>query len=215
MSDSTQKNIKLTVWALVAVMVVFIVGVTHKILSPRIMSKHELSANGAIVFDKPRIIPEFNLIDQQGQAFTKEQLKGQWTLVFFGFTTCPDICPTTLASLSKVYGKLNDDIRDKTQIVLLSVDPARDTPEKLEEYVGFFNKNFVGVTGDFFEVKSLADKLNVAFNKVVTGDDYTIDHSAHLVLINPYGDYHGIFKPPFELARLKVTYQSIVSSFRH
>lgn len=212
-SAEQNKNITKTVLVLVSIMILLVGGFFYKITSPRIISNQELAANGAIVFDKPRIIPDFELVDHRGQPFTLEQFRSKWTLVYFGFTSCPDICPTTLAQLSQVYSKLDDTIREQVQVVLVTVDPARDTEDKLKLYMGHFNPDFVGVTGEFLPIKKLADKLNVAFNKVVTGDDYTVDHSGHLVLINPYGHYHGIFKPPFELARLKLTLQSIVASF--
>lgn len=208
-----KKGIGKTVIALVCVMLIFVAGFFHKLTSPRILNKEELALNGAVVFDKGRIIPDFALIDHNGEPFTLENLKGKWSLIYFGFTHCPDICPTTFATLSKVYSQLEDDIKDQTQVILLSVDPARDTPEKLKAYVGHFNEDFIGVTGEFLPILKLSGNLNVAFNKVVTGDDYTVDHSGHLVLMNPYGHYHGIFKPPFKLSALKLTYQSIVSSF--
>lgn len=210
-----RRNIKRTVGFLLAFIGVVIGLFLHKFLSPRVLSPQELAVNGAIVFDKPRIIPPFELVDQRGAPFTLERLQGKWTVMFFGFTTCPDICPTTLATLSQWYKTLDADIKAKTQVAMVSVDPARDTAEKLAVYMQHFDADFIGVTGEFLPIKTLTDQLNVAFNKVTLESDYTIDHSAHLVLINPYGHYHGIFKPPFQLGQLKTTYQSIVTSFRH
>lgn len=209
------RNIRRTIGFLLAFICVVIGLFVHKFLSPRILSPQELAVNGAIVFEKPRIIPEFALLDQRGAPFTLERLHGKWTVMFFGFTTCPDVCPTTLATLSQWYKTLDQDIKAKTQVVMVSVDPARDTPEKLAGYMQHFEADFIGVTGEFLPIKTLTDQLNVAFNKVMLESDYTVDHSAHLVLINPYGHYHGIFKPPFQLGQLKTTYQSIVTSFRH
>ncbi len=211
-----RRRVLRTVAVVLGFIALVIVLFLNKFLSPRIMSPEELALNGAVVFEKPRIIPPFQLVDHRGEDFTLEQLQGKWTLMFFGFTTCPDICPTTLATLSQWYKKLDDDIRDKTQVILLSVDPGRDTPEKLATYVGHFDPTFIGVTGEFLPVKTLSDQLNVAFTKVMLDDaNYTVDHSSHLVLINPYGHYHGIFKPPFQLGQLKTTYQSIVTQFAH
>lgn len=194
-------------------MALFLGLTLNKLLSPRVLSEQELAANGAIAFAKPRIIKPFELVTHRGEAFTLEDLQGQWTLVFFGFATCPDICPITLASLSRLQKALDENIAEQTQVLLVTVDPARDTPELLGPYVEHFNEEFTGVTGEFLQIKQLADNLNVAFNKVVTGEDYTVDHSANIVLINPYGHYAGFFRPPFELARLKLTYQSIVTAF--
>ncbi|MBC6906184.1 SCO family protein [Saccharophagus sp. K07] len=214
-SELQQRNILRTVGWLVFLILVVIALFLHKFFSPRVMSPQELSINGAVVFEKPRIIPPFELVDHTGAPFTLERLQGKWTVIFFGFTTCPDICPTTLATLSQWYKKLDGDIKKNTQVVMLTVDPARDTAEKLSAYMKHFDPDFIGVTGEFLPIKTLTDQLNVAFNKVVIGEDYTVDHSGHLVLINPYGHYHGIFKPPFQLGQLKSTYQSIVVSFRH
>ncbi len=211
-SDQT-RSIRRTVTVLVSVMVLFVGGFFYKISQPRILNNVDLATNGAIVFNKGRIIPDFELINHDGEPFTLDSMRGQWTLVYFGFTSCPDICPTTFATLSQVYSKLDAKIKEQVQIVLITVDPARDTEDKLKLYMNHFHSDFVGVTGDFIAIRKLTDKLNVAFSKVVTGDDYTVDHSGHLVLINPYGHYHGIFKPPFSLARLKLTLQSIVASF--
>ena len=210
------RRVLLTVAALVAFIALIMLLFLNKFLSPRIMSPQELAINGAVVFDKPRIIPPFNLVDHRGEDFTLEQLQGKWTVMFFGFTTCPDICPATLAILSQWHKKLDDNIRAKTQVVMVSVDPVRDTPEKLMGYMNHFDKSFIGVTGEVLPIKTLTDQLNVAFNKVMLGEsDYTVDHSSHMVLVNPYGHYHGIFKSPFQLGQLKTTYQSIVTQFPH
>jgi protein SCO1 len=214
-ASTQQRRVVRTVLGILLFILVMMGLFLNKFLAPRALSPQELATNGAVVFDKPRIIPPFQLVNHRGQPFTLEQLQGKWTLVFFGFTSCPDICPTTLATLSQWYKKLDEDIAAQTQVVMLTVDPARDTPEVLAAYMGHFNPDFVGVTGDFLTIKTLTDQLNVAFNRVVTGSDYTVDHSSHLVLINPYGHYHGIFKPPFQLGQLKMTYQSIASTFDH
>ncbi|ABD79309.1 SCO family protein [Saccharophagus degradans] len=212
-TNKQQKGIKYTVIAAVAFMVIVLSLFMNKILQPRILSDQQLRANGAIEFDTARIIRDFNLVDQNNQPYTLEALKGKWTLIYFGFTHCPDICPTTLMQLSKVVNSLEPEIKANTQVLMVTADPARDTPEKLKIYIEHFNKDFNAITGEFLAVKRLAGDLNVAFNKVMLDNgDYTIDHSGNLILINPHGHYHGFFKPPFELAKLKLTYQSIVSS---
>lgn len=208
-----KKGILKTVFILLAIVSVLLAGFLHKMLSPRVLSETELRLNGAIQFEKPRIVRDFQLLDQNNQPFTKENLKGKWSIVFFGFTHCPDICPTTMAKLNQVYKKLDSDVAEQTQVILVSLDPARDTPKKLKEYVSFFNADFVGVTGDFMEIMKFTRDTNIAFKKVVQGDDYTVDHSSNIVLFNPYGDYHGFFKAPHELAKLKLTFTSIVKTF--
>lgn len=219
-----QEQINKRIWLTVIAILIFICMVLglflNKMFSPRIMSVDELRINGAIVFENPRIIKDFDLLDHHGKPFNLDSLSGHWTFVYFGFTHCPDICPTTLADLNRVVGQLSPDIAGKTEVVMVTVDPARDTVDILNQYVPFFNKNFSGVTGEFLPIRSLAANLNVAFNKVALNGkdintDYTIDHTGNLILINPKGHYHGFFKPPFELAKLKTTYQSIVTTYDH
>ncbi|WP_041522000.1 SCO family protein [Gilvimarinus agarilyticus] len=211
----TRRGIRFTVIGCIVFMVVLLTLLINKLTTPRIMSADELRLNGAIVFDTPRRFDDFTLLNHKGEPFTRDDFVGQWSLVFFGFTHCPDICPTTMAELDRLVSKLPDDIADDTQVVLVSLDPARDTPDVLSEYVGYFDPEFIGVTGDFLTLRRFANQVNVAFNKVTIGDDYTVDHSGNIVLINPRGDYHGFFKPPFELAKLKATYSSIQQSFEH
>ena len=213
-SDSQKRGIWITVASIIAIIVLFMSLFMNKMLSPRILSNTELLVNGAIVFEKPRIINDFKLSDHKNNEFTLAGLKNKWALVYFGFTHCPDICPTALSDLNRLLSKMDEEFASQTQVIMVSVDPARDTPEVLNGYVNYFNKDFVGVTGEFVETMKLAQNLNVAFNKVVTDDGYTVDHTGNLILINPMGHYHGFFKPPFELARLKLTLQSIQKSSR-
>lgn len=211
-SKKQKRGIWLTVVVISILITMMLAGFIHKINSPRVLSLEELKINGLYVLDRPRVLSDFELVDHKGQAFGREQLQGKWSLVFFGFTHCPDICPTTMALLNKLVTDLNGDILDQTQVVLVTADPARDTVEKLSEYVPFFNPGFTGVTGDFLTIKRLGNQLNVPFVKVPQGDSYTIDHGGQVVLINPRGDYHGFFSTPIDLARMKLTYQSIVSA---
>lgn len=209
-----RKRIIVTVTILVALMAIFLGLHVNQLLSPKVLSKAELSELGAVEFDNPRIIPPFDLINQHEEPFGLANLEGQWTLMYFGFATCPDICPMALATLARMVDILDADIGDNTQIALVSVDPARDTPEVLTDYMAHFNPDFIGVTGEFLSMKRLADSLHVAFNRVVTGDDdYTVDHSGNLVIVNPYGHYHGFIRPPFEPARLKLALESMATAF--
>ncbi|MEP5765489.1 MAG: SCO family protein [Halieaceae bacterium] len=209
--DPRTRNIQLTVLGLLLLIGIVVAGFVNKISQPRVMTPSELRLNGAFMFDTPRALPEFSLVDHQGQPFTVEQLRGHWTLVFFGFTHCPDICPTTMAFLGGFMEALQGlPEADDTRVVMVTVDPARDDAERLAQYVPYFNPEFTGVTGDFFDIHRFATALNTPFRKVPgQGEDYQVDHSANLVLINPRGDYHGFFTAPLDLAKLKVTYRSV------
>ena len=210
-ADPRARNIKLTVLGLLVFIAIVVGGFVNKISQPRVMTPSELKINGAYMFETPRALPEFELTDHHGKTFTLDNLRGQWTLVFFGFTHCPDICPTTMALLSQFMEKL-DGLPEQTdtQVVMVTVDPARDDVEQLSLYVPYFNPAFLGVTGDFLDVHRFATSLNTPFRKVPgQGENYQVDHSANVVLINPRGDYQGFFKAPLDLAKLKVSYRSV------
>lgn len=143
----------------------------------------------------PINIGEFELYDQNAKVIGNAQLKDTWSLVFFGFTYCPDVCPTTLAELNQVAAKLGD---NTPQIVLLSVDPERDTPEQLKSYIEYFNPAFQAWSGEQGQISNLAKTMHIFFDKQPLGDSYTMDHSSQVVLVNPQGQYAGFFPPPLK-----------------
>jgi protein SCO1/2 len=206
-----QKNrIRMTIAILIAFILLVVYGFSWRMNQPVIMSKEQLQINGAIVLDKPRIFSDFELEDHRGEVFNLDRMKGIWTIVFFGFTHCPDICPTTLAMLNETYSKLKDSEKELLQVVMISLDPERDTVEKLAEYVPYFNPEFTGVTGNKHLIRRLTAELNVAYNQVpLSGDDYTVDHSTQLILVNPMGHYHGFFKAPHTEITMRSTWRSI------
>jgi protein SCO1/2 len=210
------RGVRITVAAIVAFMVVVVGGFIYRIQQPRIMTSAEMKINGLYLLETPRNFGELALTDHNGKAFTRDNLEGHWTLVFFGFTYCPDVCPTTMSFLNQLMGELEGTEVEDTQVVMVTVDPARDTVEQLAGYVPFFNPDFLGVTGDFLDIHRFATALNTPFRKVPgQGEEYLVDHSANVVLINPRGDYHGFFKPPLDLAKMKLTYRSARASWEH
>lgn len=209
---SQARNIKLTVVGVLVFIAFIVAGFVHRISLPRMMTEAEMKANGLYLHEVPRDLGEFSLIDHHGQPFTPQRLEGQWSLLFFGFTFCPDICPTTMAFLNKFTASLEGTEAQETQVVMVSVDPARDTVDQLATYVPYFNADFLGVTGEFLDIHRFATALNTPFRKVPgQGEDYQVDHSANIVLINPRGDYHGFFKAPQDLAKMKVTFRSAIA----
>ncbi len=206
------RGIRFTVLAIVIFMAVVVAGFVYRIQQPRVMTEAEMKVNGFYMLEKPRNFGEFTLVDHNGKPFTRDRFLGRWTLVFFGFTYCPDICPTTMAFLNEFVGQLEGTEAEETAIVMVSVDPARDTVEQLATYVPYFNPDFTGVTGEFLDIHRFATALNTPFRKVPGQDDnYLVDHSANVVLINPRGDYHGFFKAPLDLAKMKVTYRTALT----
>ena len=121
-----------------------------------------------------------------------------------------------MAFLDRFVGELEGTEAEDTKVVMISVDPARDTVEQLARYVPYFNPDFSGVTGEFLDLFRLASALNTPFRKVPgQGEDYQVDHSANVVLINPRGHYHGFFKAPLDLAKMKVTYRAARYRWEH
>ena len=187
----------------------------HGVNKPKILTNEELKTNGVFLFENPRSFKDFNLVDYNKQPFTADNLLNKWSLLFFGFTYCPDICPTSLAILSRFYAEQKSaGIADDLQVIMVSVDPGRDTPEKLYDYVRFFNPGFIGVTGEFLDLHRFATQLNIPFSKLPGGgESYTVEHSGNVVIINPQGHYVGFFRAPLELSKLNLTYSAIRASY--
>ena len=152
----------------------------------------------ALVLPAPQAVPQFSLLDQGGTAVDNGVFEGQWDLVFFGFTHCPDVCPTTL----QVLAAARDELAARGQeplprIVLVSVDPERDTPEVMGQYVDYFGGGNLGLTGTLEQTQALASGLGVFFEKQPeTEDGYVVDHSAAVLLIDPDGGFHALFSGP-------------------
>ena len=159
-------------------------------------------ARSALILPEPTPLPEFHLVDQQGQAVDESVFRGQWDLVFFGFTHCPDICPTTLQVLSAARAALAAKGQEPLpRIVLVSVDPERDTPEVLGPYVGYFGADTLGITGSLEETRKLTSSLGVFFQKRASGgDNYLVDHSAAVLVIDPEGRFSALFSGPHQVA---------------
>jgi len=212
-----RKGLMLTLISTIGIIVLVVSLFVYTMTQPRVMSVKELVSNGAITYEEPIDIKPFSLIDHNQTPFNPERFQGQWTLLFFGFSHCGGFCPTTLALLDQFHQQLEPDIAAQTQIVMVSVDPERDTPERLREYMTGFNTDFVGVTGAMSTVSQLSKQLFISCqmsHAMAEGEHYDVAHGEQIVLINPEGQYHGFFKPPFTLARLKTTYQSIVITHR-
>ena len=216
MAESTQRGVRWTVLGVLLFMLVVVVSFIHRVGEPRLMSLAETRANGLFLFDTPRDPGAFLLTDHHGMPFTSNALTNRWTLIFFGFTHCPDICPTTLAELAELKAQLVDTEANDLQVVMLTVDPARDTPARLADYVPYFHPDFLGVTGEFADILSVAQRLNAPFRKVSEPNGgYQMEHSANVMLMNPRGDYHGFFRAPLDIPKMRVTLRSTQYLWEH
>ena len=148
----------------------------------------------ALYYQKPREVKPFQLTDHNGNFFNKTQFNNKWSLIFFGYTSCPDICPTTLQNLSFIYEDLKD-IAKNSQVLLVSVDPQRDSQEKLAQYIAYFNNEFIALRAGHDVLFPFARNMGLMYAIDGEEDNYFVDHSASLVLINPVGKIAAIFKP--------------------
>jgi protein SCO1/2 len=161
-----------------------------------------------------RELPVFALVDQHNQPFTNQNLSGHWSLMFFGFTNCPDICPTTLAALGEAERKLADlGEQRRPQVLFVSVDPERDTPDKLAAYIGFFGSSFAALTGPTDRVDQFTKSLGVPVMRTALPDGgYTVDHSAAVFVINPAGKLQALLSAPHRPAALAADYRRILAN---
>lgn len=165
---------------------------------------HDLSPDIGMLFQVPRDIKSFELINANQQKFSEKDFYQHWTLLFFGFTHCASVCPSTLDVLNRVYPELKSRYPN-LQVVLVSVDPDRDSPESLLKYIQAYNTDFTGVTGKIQDIRKLQSQLGIYSARENTStNDYQIQHTASIMLINPRGKWSGLFKfgiKPDDLAK--------------
>ena len=155
-----------------------------------------------VYLPQARDLPDFTVLDHQSQTFSNADLLGKWHLVSYGFTTCPDICPTTLAQLARVKALLGENA-DDVQVLFYTVDHQRDTPKQMASYVGFFHPNFIGLTHlDDGANPHLGFEQGLGISAMLTptanesdGDAYDVAHGVNLLLLNPQGQLKAILKP--------------------
>jgi len=162
-----------------------------------------------------RELADFNLIDNHGRSFGEQNLRGHWSLMFFGYTNCPDYCPTTLTTLAALEKQLR---AAKTaappQVLFVSVDAKRDTPERLNQFVPNFDPEFIGLTASNQPaIEALAKKWGVAVNiQYAANGNYIVDHSAVMFVIDPAGHLAAVLTGPFTVDALRDDYQRIVTA---
>jgi protein SCO1 len=168
----------------------------------------------ATLLTQPALIAEFELTDQHGRTLTRDVFKGRWSVLFAGFTHCPDACPATLGLLRALNADLSDDGK-AMQTVFLSVDPERDSPEQLAAYLGYFETPIVGMTGATAQIDRLSDSLGIAYVKIPgAAEQYTVDHSTALVLIDPQARLAGYVTPPLDLDDLAADVRMLLTRNR-
>ena len=181
------------------------------LVAAKLDSSRPVLASGTWLPD-PRPIAEFHLIDSQGRSFTRAALLGHPTLVYFGFTHCPDECPDTLAALARVKQQVS---LPGLQVLFVTVDPQRDTPTVLAAFLEHFDPTFLGLTGDPAEIRRLAANLGIAIDRInLPGGGYDFDHTMAILLFDPRAREVGVFTPPFDVRHLAQSLRRVAPELR-
>ena len=191
-------------WLIPLALLVLLLGVAaNLLLSGNNMpsgNRPPVSLKSGTLIPQTRPMAPFSLADHQGKPFDQESIKGRWHLLSFGYTHCPDICPTTLALLAR----LDDQLQQQSpgidiQTAFVSIDPERDSAQVLADYVPYFNPDFIGVTGSPQELQKLTGQLGILYERVESENSemgYLMDHSASIILLNPEGRFQALFSTP-------------------
>jgi protein SCO1/2 len=212
-SEHRQKNYREILWVALGILIAAIAWNFMPSASP--VQPPELTQGTLLPEAKP-ILP-FELKDTSGQAFTQEQLLGKWSFIFFGYTHCPDVCPTTLQTLAQSIKTMsaNNPVLELPQVIFVSVDPDRDSSERLKQFVGYFNDNFIGVSGEAEQIQAFTAQLGIIYAKVIDSPvgDYLVDHSAAVLLFDPNGEFRALFNVPHDANKIANDFLAIKKYF--
>ena len=163
-----------------------------------------------LLWPNPKQLQAFTTIDQDGNVFGPEQLRGKWSFLFFGYTHCPDVCPLTLAVLNEFFNQVKDQYQD-LQVVFVTIDPQRDNAQRLKKYVNYFNPEFIGLGGNLEQITGLTSQLGIVFQYGEKSQDgnYTVEHSAAIFLTDPAGRVVAVFTAPQLVDSIRDRYKII------
>ncbi|MDX1901012.1 MAG: SCO family protein [Gammaproteobacteria bacterium] len=218
MSMSRKSNSKFIGFLLFIVVVVASVAIYFGMIRHRAVSLADVKIDGVILKEARSDIAPFNLQDTTGNPFTRDSLKGHWTMMFFGFTNCGMVCPATMAAMNGMYKKLESVLPadQMPTVVLITVDPERDDMNRLKGYVNSFNPHFIGARADINETVALEKQLHIAAAKIQADgagkNHYTINHSAEVLLFNPDGNLQAFFSYPHTPEKLTHDYRAILDA---
>ena len=180
---------------------------------PSLLQKKPTLLTGKIL-TRPMELDNFELIDQNNQTFNSESLKGNWTILFFGYTNCPDVCPTTIYKLAEVKSDVNQNLPSKNfNTVLVTLDPDRDTPERLDEYIGYFDESMLGVTGTYKNIQSFSSNLSVFYQRINKDGGYDFNHTASIFVFNQDGSLFATMSPATSVSELRDDFYTILNNF--
>ncbi|MEP6483367.1 MAG: SCO family protein [Rudaea sp.] len=172
------------------------------------------SLHNAVLYPSPRAVPDFHLTQANGKPLTLGNWRGHWNVVYIGYVSCPDVCPTTLATFKSVWHEMQErKLAANFQFDFISVDPQRDTPELLAKYVAFFSPDFIAATGSDEELERVARSLGLLYSRSIDAKgNIEVDHSGSAVIIDPNGQLVGMFRPPFSASDMLTDLTTLVAA---
>lgn len=218
MSNTLQKSNRKTLLVLLVMSItIAIIAVYFGVGKHQEKRTADIKVNGLYLIPSKKI-DDFKLFATNGKTISKDDLKGHWTMVFFGFSNCAVVCPTTMIALNKTYQLLQKELPEDQlpQIMMITVDPERDTVKRMKDYVGSFNPQFIGATGETSQLTALQKQLHILAVKVQGKgggkNNYYYDHTAEVLVFNPSGDVQAYLSYPHKPEEMVKDYKLILSS---
>ena len=180
---------------------------------PSLLEKKPSLITGKILV-RPMEIDNFELIDQNNEVFNKKSLQGSWTVLFFGYTNCPDVCPTTIYKLAEIKNGIKEDLPSANfNTVLVTLDPDRDSSERLDEYIGYFDETMLGVTGTYENIQSFTSSLSVFYQRINKEEGYDFNHTASIFVFDKGGSLFATMSPANTVGELESDFFTILNNF--
>ena len=180
---------------------------------PSLLEKKPSLITGKILV-RPMEIDNFELIDQNNEVFNKKRLVGGWTVLFFGYTNCPDVCPTTIYKLAEIKNGIKEGLPSTSfNTVLVTLDPDRDSTERLDEYIGYFDENMLGVTGTYENIQSFTSSLSVFYQRINKQEGYDFNHTASIFVFDKDGSLFATMSPANTVGELESDFFTILNNF--
>ena len=202
-------------------LIIYLCTIITAFFSGVLLSKHKNTNKDVqyiegLLWPNPPTIEPFQLKDHHGKDFTLNNLRDRWSLVFFGFANCPDICPTALQAMTKAVKKIKEKKKSPLliQTIFISVDPERDTLPNLAKYASYFSANLIAATGSPDQLKAMAKSFNTIFMKInEIGEDYSIEHSSGVFFVSPTGHMASVLTPPHNTLKIVERFENIFTFY--
>jgi protein SCO1/2 len=208
-----RRAIRLTVAGLAAIIALVVIAIFSKFINMKPDLKAQLDEQHTLLFSTPRAVPDVALTRHDGAQFNRDQFIGKWDVVNFGYTYCPDICPTNMADMKVALNQLETlGLDEDVRFWMVSVDPTRDTVEQLQLYVPYFHPDFIGLTGELGQITTLATQLSAVFYQEGEGEGYTVAHSDNYAIIDPNGHFIALMRPPHRPSHISSTLQALIDA---